>query len=180
MTDNTNNSKITDAAAKAIQDAAKATNTKTAPAVVETIGAAGALAGDTVKTATRILTKPVRMFAGAGDKGGNLIKSTAKGLDNVASRGANIATGVMKNPVTKPLLMVAAAVFVYKWAKNKLSNNKQKTANQAKAEQLEAIEAQNAQMTNDYRAYQFDNSQAKGGHQARYNSQQVGGHYQGR
>ena len=147
-----------------IKNGADKTNTKTAPAIVDAVASAGNLIADSFKTGARVLSKPLRMMDGKGDAAKGMGKSALNGLDNIGSRGAKIAGGVLSNPVTKPIVAIVAAVAIYKFVKAKITGNREQTELAAKQQQLSTLKAQNGQMVSDYQ----ENSLTKTGHAAAY------------
>lgn len=126
-------------------------------------------AGDFIKD---FASKPVNLVKGLVNGGGKVGGAVGRTAGNVAQKTDSLIAGTLRNPVTKTALMVVAAVAIYKGVKGFFSRkNKQQEINEI-SRQADAVEAQNAQMVQDYRgkaqAYQFDNAHAQGGHLHRY------------
>ncbi len=149
------------------------------------LSAALDLGKEAIVTGAHIVTKPLRMVGGVGDAGGNLVKGTWNAAGNVLKKTNNIAEGALRNPVTKPLLMIAAAVAVYKGIKGYFSRKEKTHEIEVKSERADAINAQSAQMLDEYQkakeaVYRFENPNAKSGHVDRYMAEGAQGHAQTR
>ncbi|MDG1286531.1 MAG: hypothetical protein P8P30_03080 [Rickettsiales bacterium] len=78
----------------------------------------------------------------------------------------------LKDPIASKALMVVLAVAVYKGIKDVLGFGRKNEAVNTKAQELNQLQKQNNHLAAEY---QFDNLQAKGGHRARLDEQEVPG-----
>lgn len=149
-----------------IKNLAGKTGTKTVPAIVDFFKDGGETVVDGAKG----------LFNGAKGTGTTIGKVAGKASDvavGTAKKGDSILAGTLNNKYARGAILIVAAVSIYKWAKGKLTRNRQQTDIEIKNQQAGRIEAQTNQMVEEY-----SNPYAKTGHVDRYRAEQ--GHSAGR